>query len=223
MVERLPLIRGAARSLVAALCLALAGCGTDSDYEQMGKLVWQSVSTIGSEQPGVPRAQAAAIPYASLGIRYASGREGLLVLATVSGTDREWLGGTQVSLVTRDGRIIRTVGLPRNLTGFQGPFADTGPDAVPGGYHYLYDFADRHVYGVVVDCVQRDAGAEQVDIIGASHETRHIVETCTAPRIDWDFENEFWRDAATGYVWRSIQSIHPAGDPVTTEILRPEE
>ncbi len=215
------------RALRIAVCLlftgVLGGCGNDSDFSQLGGLLWQSVSSVGSEGPPVERARAAAVPFASLGVRYGSSGEAMLVLAAKSVDQSEWLGGTQVSIITRDGRIVRTVGLPRNLTGFQGPIADTGTDAAPGSYHYFYDFADRRVFNVIAQCTQRDAGGERISIIGSAHDTRHIVETCHAPQFDWDFQNDYWRDIATGSVWKSVQHIHPDGDPVTIEALRPEE
>lgn len=209
----------------ACLLLAgtLSGCGNDSDFSNLGALLWQSVSTVGGEGPSVTRRQAASVPFATIGVRYGSSGEAMLVLATKTTEESEWLAGTQISLITRDGHVVRTVGLPRNLTGLQGPIPDTGSDAKTGAYHYLYDFADRRVFGVIAECTQRDAGPEQITIIGGTHQTRHIVESCHAPLFDWDFDNDYWRDAATGYVWKSVQNIHPDGDPVSTEVLRPEQ
>jgi hypothetical protein len=223
MVGCIQMIRVARVLVVCAFAGALAGCGSDSDFVTMGGLLWDNVSRIGSEGPPVPRNQAAAVPYASIGIRYGSSPEAMLILATKSGSDSEWLAGTQFSIVTRDGRIIRTVGLPHNLTGFQGPIADSGSDATPGSYHYLYDFSERHVFGAIVECAQHDAGPERIEIIGGSHDTRHIVEECTAPQFGWQFQNDFWRDAATGYVWKTMQIIYPDDDPVTISVLRPEQ
>jgi hypothetical protein len=215
----------AARIAACLLAVAtLSGCGSDSDFDSLGSLVWQNLGSItGSESPGIPRSQAAAIPFASLGVRYGSNAEALLVLATKSGDDDTWLAGTQVSIVTRGGRVVRTVGLPYNLTGFQGPFADHSPDSPPGGYHYLMDFSDRHLFGIYVLCSQADMGPERIDIVGGGHDTRHIVETCHAPQIGWDFQNEFWKDTATGYLWKSFQNIHPASDTLTLEVLRPDQ
>jgi hypothetical protein len=203
--------------------LLLAGCGSDSDFSQLGGVLVQSFSGIGGDGPPVERDKAAAVPFATIGVRYGSSAEAMLVLATKSGDESEWLAGTQVSIITRAGHIVRTVGLPRNLTGVQGPIADTGPDTQPGSYHYLYDFADKRIFGAMVECTQKDAGPERIEIIGGTHDTRHIVEDCRAPFFDWDFQNDYWRDMATGYIWKSIQNTHPDGDPVTVEALRPEQ
>jgi hypothetical protein len=216
------MIRAARIAAGFLACISLSGCGSDSDFDQLGDLVLNSFGSIGGDGPSVPRAQAAAIPYATLGARYGSNAEALLVLATKGGDQTEWLAGTQVSIVTRGGHIVRTIGLPHNLTGFQGPILNTGPDAA-GSYHYLMDFSDRHLFGIFVNCTQADLGPERIDIIGGGHNTRHIVETCHAPQMSWDFQNDFWKDTATGYAWKSIQHIHPDSDVVTLEVLRPDQ
>lgn len=223
MARRVPMMRGPRIAACFAASFILTGCGSDSDFDQLGSMVWQSVGSFGGEGASVERARAAAVPYSTLGVRYGSNAEAMLVLATKNGDEDEWLAGTQVSIVTRGGRIVRTVGLPHNLTGFQGPISDAGIDARTGSYHYLMDFSDRHLFGVFVSCTQADVGAERITIIGGGHDTRHIVETCRAPQIDWDFQNDFWKDAGTGYVWKSRQNIHPASDTLTLEVLRPEQ
>jgi hypothetical protein len=211
---------------ISAVCLAtlaLAGCGSDSDFSQMGGLLWQNVSQIGGEGPPIARARAAAVPYASIGVRYGSNPEVMLILATDSGGDSEWLAGTQVSIVLRDGRIIRTVGFPHDLSGFQGPISDAGAVSSSGRYHYLYDFAAKHIFGAIVECTQHDVGLEHIVLVGGEHDTRHVAEDCYAPQLDWRFRNDFWRDSATGTTWKSIQNIYPDTDPITVSVLRPRE
>jgi hypothetical protein len=217
-------MRRAARiAACLALAVPLAGCGSDSDFGKLGGVLWQNLSSIGGEGAPIARAQAAALPFASIGLRYGSSQEAMLVLATKNGSESEWLAGTQVSVTTRAGRIVSTVGLPHNLSGVHGPIPDTGPEAAPGAYHYLYDYAERRVFGIVVECTQQDVGPERIEIIGAAHDTRRILETCQAPQLDWNFKNEFWNDASTGAVLKSEQNIHPAADTVTIEVLRPEQ
>ena len=204
------------------LASALAACGTNSDAWRLTQLAYHQI-TGSFEDNSITQARVLAVPYATIGARLGGGVEALMVLTNVSGHDLQWLGGGNISLATRDGRIIRTVGLEHNLDGFQGPVDDKpGADGLRA-YHYIYDLIDKNAYGVFVRCTQSDRGGETITIVGIRHDTRHIVEQCEAPQLDWTFQNQFWADAKTGYVWRTTQYVHPDLDPITTQILRPEK
>ena len=215
-------------TIVVAVASGLSACGGvdgDSDLVRMGSLLFQQTGLLGGSDDSVSREKAASVPYASIGVRLGSGQEALLVLATASGDDLRWQAGTQVVIGTRDGHITHTVGFTHNLDGFQGPIPDSKsvPPERGGPYHYLYDMVDMGKYGVLAQCSQHDAGAEQIVIIGVTHDTRHIVEKCKAKILGWRFTNDFWRDAETGYVWKSVQNFRPDVDALTLEILRPEK
>jgi hypothetical protein len=219
-----------ARNLALAVLLAssVGGCGgaqDNSDLLRLGGLLLQQYGLVGGQSDSVTRERAASTPYASIGIRLGSSQEAMLVLATSQGENLRWQAGTQYVINTRDGHVTLTVGFEHNLDGLQGPVPDS-PSASPeqgGPYHYLYDMVDMGKYGVFAVCSQHDEGAEQIVIIGVPHDTRHIVEDCKAKQLHWRFSNEYWRDAATGYVWKSIQNFRPDMDPLTLEILRPEK
>jgi hypothetical protein len=85
------------------------------------------------------------------------------------------------------------------------------------------DFPDLGIFGAVAECASRDAGDDPVEIFGASIPTRRIVEHCTVAVLKWRYDNQFWQDRTTGYVWRSRQYIHPKSPPVVLEIFRPDD
>jgi hypothetical protein len=186
---------------------------------RIGEILFQQISGIGGSD-GVQRSQVTAIPFATLGVRLGSSAEAMFVLESSSGAVLQWVGGTQFGIATRDGRIIRTTGFVHNLSGFldETPAGGQNP---PASRDYRYDLADINAYGVSVHCAERDVGEEQIVILGDAHATRHIIEDCTAPQLDWNFSNEFWKDVASHFVWRSVQYLHPGLDPITLESLRP--
>jgi hypothetical protein len=201
----------------ACLALPLAACENNSDAAKVGQLLLGQITGIGGSE-NVSRNQAAAIPYATLGVRLGSSAEAMFVLEAKSGSNLQWVGGTQFAIATRDGRVLRTTGFVHNLYGFH----EEAANGTQGGVHeYRYDLADLNAYGVLVHCTERDAGQEQIGILGDAHATRHMIDDCVAPELDWNFSNEFWKDAATGYVWRSVQFVHPGLDPLELETLRP--
>jgi len=221
MAARLSVIRQ--RLLRTLACIGLAGplaaCSYQPDTVRIGEVLFQQISGIGGSE-GVPRSQVAAIPYATLGVRLGSGTEGMFVLQSKSGAVLQWVGGTQFGIATRDGRILRTTGFVHNLSGFLDETAAGGQNP-PASRDYRYDLADLNAYGVAVHCAERDVGQEQIVILGDAHATRHVMEDCSAPELGWNFSNEFWKDVASDFVWRSVQYIHPGLDPITLETLRP--
>ncbi|HEY5238198.1 MAG TPA: YjbF family lipoprotein [Rhizomicrobium sp.] len=207
--------------LPVALLLAACSSNSNTDTLKLGQLIYQQ---LGAAFGGgdVPRERAASIPYASIGVRLGGGPEVMLILTSASGQDLQFLGGG-VSITIRGGRIIRTVGLEHNLDAFQGPIPDRAdPKTGQTGYHYAYDLVDRNAYGIFVRCTQSIVGEESITIIGVRHDTRHVVEHCDAPQLDWSFDNHFWADKA-GIVWKTTQSVHPDLDPLTIQILRPAQ
>jgi hypothetical protein len=220
MAARLSVIRNLLLRTLACAGLAgpLAGCSSQSDIVRIGQLLFQQIAGGGGDD--VQRSQVAAIPYATLGVRLGTSAEAMFVLQSKSGESLQWVGGTQFAIATRDGRILRTTGFEHNLSGFL--------DETPGGgltgsasRDYRYDLADLNAYGVIVRCTERDAELAQIVIVGDAHSTRHVIEDCSAPELGWNFSNEFWKDAATNYIWRSVQYVHPGIDPITLESLRP--
>jgi len=220
------LIRAAA---CGGLALVAASCSSsnsgNTSYEQFFKIISQSVSaSFGKAR--ITREQAAAIPYASLGYRIDDGNQGLLVLATDSGGDLLWTSAAHVVIVTRDGRIVRTLGLGRDLSnvtsrdqsGLPSPAAAV---RVPFSSTRLEDFPDLGLYGVRLSCQTRLGGRQSIKILGQTIAALRVDEACNSRNPDWSFTDSFWVDKDSGFVWRSRQHVHPKGLLVETEIFRP--
>jgi hypothetical protein len=204
------------RKIITALSLLLlASCSTDSDVVQAGNLLWRAVA--GSNEK-IPRERAAAVPYATMGLELGPNPQALLILGQRRDEESDWFAGDQLFVATRRGRVIRTAGLPYDLGGV-GTLPAAG-DTLP---IFTFDFPDLSIFGAPAQCARRDAGGENVEILGASIATRRIVEHCEVPALKWKFDNEYWEDPATGYVWRSRQYIHPKSPPIVLEVLRPEQ
>ena len=216
---------------IACLVLALVGAGCssggsiNSNYTQFYEVLRQSMSaSFGKIR--VTREQAAAIPYASLGYSIDGGNQGILVLATDSGGDLLWTSAAHVVIVTRDGRIVRTVGLGQDLSNLtsrdqKGLLPPAAAVRTPFSSTRLEDFADLSLYGVRLSCQAKLAGRQNIKILGQVIATSRVDEACSSRDPDWSFTNSFWVDQDSGFVWRSRQHVHPKGRPVEIEIFRP--
>lgn len=207
------------------LALVAGGCSSrGSPWSQYFQLTRQSFS--GGRNQGISREQAAAVPYASLGYRLNGGTEMMLVLATDNNDDQIWTAASHVVLLTRGGRIARSVGLSHDRGGLEARSGDALPplsDALKGPYRStrLIDLPDMGIYSVPLNCLTSARGAQTITILGASIATVRVDETCQSASPRWSFTDNFWLDAQSGFVWHSVQHLHPAGTTVQVEILRP--
>ncbi len=210
------LARTAALSCAALL---LAGCSSDGGGDWLSMLQATRSAWETRDAP-VGLNEAAAIPYATLGVRVDGGREQILVLATDAAGERIWTSGTAVAITTRHGRIIRTAGFGTDLTGYDG---QEGPNGWFRAHTVTWtaDFADLGRYSVPVTCNSQPAGADPIAILGKSFDTVRVDLICRADLVGWSFTNSYWVSAQTGRVWRSIEHFHPNAPVLETELLRP--
>ena len=228
---RIPAIRdqvrmgGAAWALVSALALALTACssqtGNMGDWGQIFSLAGAGLD----RDPSITLQQAAAVPYASLGVSIGDGSQMMIVLATDTGGDLLWTSKAKIAITTRNGRIVRTAGLPRNLdwvtfNGVGDPLLDAARGGPPRQSVRFVDYWDLNRFSVPLSCVTVSRGADAVVILGKSIAVTRIEESCQSEALDWKFTDTFWV-GSSGLVWKSRQHIHPDFDPIEIDVLRP--
>ena len=214
----------------AGLALLAAGCSSgqsgNTNYSQFLQLIKQSWSA-STGNVRITRDQAASIPYASMGFRQDGGNEALLVLGTDNGGEQLWTSSAKVVIVTRDGRIVRTLGLAYDLSGLNvrgGPApAPVTAITAPFATTRLEDFPEMGLYGVILTCNAHAAGRQSIKILGQPIATMRVDETCRGRKPEWSFTDNFWVDLDNGRVWRARQHIHPKGGIIETEIFRPPD
>jgi len=197
--------------------LILTACAANRDTRRVAGLLFDYAT--GKNQK-IPRDTAAAVPYATMGLELGFNPQVLLVLGQATPDELDWYAGDQLFVATSRGRVVRTAGLPNDLGG-RHPSVPGQPDTMD--VSYTLDFPDLNIFGAGAVCTRTDRGDDTVDIFGSSIPTRHIVEHCSVPLLKWTFNNEYWEDRTTGYVWRSRQYVHPKSPPIVLQVFRPED
>ena len=158
--------------------LLLTGCasGDGNVWGQYYRILKQGFAGSFGDQ-GVTRDVAAAVPYASLGYRLNGGAESLIVLATDTHGDLLWTSSAHIVLVTHDGRLLRTVGLPHDISGVLPAMGNSlpAPAAVLKGAFTsvrTVDFPDTGIYSVPISLQDDCGGAGDHFHPGAGHSHR---------------------------------------------------
>lgn len=212
--------RFALASTALAGAVSLAGCSSEDGGDWLS--LFQAARS-GWENRDAPVGlnEAAAIPYATLGVRIDDGREEILVLAVDTLGDRLWTSAARIAIATRNGRIVRTAGFGTDLSGYSAAAGNQEDWARPHSYSWSGDFTDLGDYSVAINCDVRPVGPEPITILGKQLDTVKVEENCRSNELDWSFTNSYWVSARTGRIWRSVQHIHPKGPMLEIELLRP--
>ena len=210
--------------LLALPALFLAACDALPEATQ----AWKTAELAFQGRPDAPitRSQIEASPYASVRAKMGSSGRVVMVLGRYDAPDLHWISADRVAIATRNGRIVKTAGLSENLknTDF------LGPDPVADGLHQLVgtttvrrliDIDAGNHFGVPVTSQLTPQGRETIEVLERTYETIVVRETNVAKILDWEFENYYWVDPDTGFVWKSLQHATPNTPPVELEVLKP--
>ena len=204
----------------AGLCAACSNVRVGDAYTALNVLI--------SGVPDVPlsREQIARLPYASMRAKIGKGPRSLLILARYAGSDLHWISADRMLFATRRGRLVKTAGILANLK-------DTrfiGTDPVARGLHRLegpvdarriIDIDRGYAFNITVTASLEPVRHERIEILGLSFDTVMVRERNVAELLDWRFENTFWADRETGFVWKSVQHFVDGMPPLEYEILKP--
>lgn len=201
--------------------MALTGCGlvnTESPF-------WATVAAIrgsGDTSPPVDRAHVDKLPYASLLAWFDGTKPSFIVLGQLQDERLFWYSATHQVIVTRGAYVVQTAGLERDLTFVQ--FADS---RVESPLHLIgqerrrtIDARAEGVFSWELHCSYSSAGQERVEILELPMELTLVKETCRQTKGD-PLVNTYWADPATGFVWKSRQTLLPGAPPLNIAILKP--
>lgn len=209
--------------LMVVLGFMLSGCGRFAMPPVVDslRLAWKGV-------PDTPisRDQIDRLPYASIYAKAGQGPRSLLVLGRYDQEDLHWISADRGVLVTRNGRLVKTVGFPTDLIETimvdKDPIIsgqlDLPPDAT---YRRTVDIMPGTHFQVQVTSRFEKLGKQVIVILGKEYETLVIRELAEAPVLGWKFENTYWADLHSGFIWRSIQHYAPDLPPIEIEVLKP--
>lgn len=164
------------------------------------------------------------IPYASALLKIGKGTTGLVILERVENNKYFWVSKDNVYILTKDGRIERSLGLMNNLTkivSIDQSFKDllTKPTPVTEYYSY-YSFEDPVLLDLKVSITITNKGIQEVEILGERKKLILIEESISSEIIGWKEKNKFWVDPNDYFVWKSVQNLSPKLPKFTFQVTK---
>jgi group 4 capsule polysaccharide lipoprotein GfcB/YjbF len=207
--------------LCVLLCLFQAACSQNQSMPHLWQLFKQSI--VGSSQDNISRDHASKLPYASLAAKISDSGSVMMVLGYVDGKRLYWYSHSKQILITKNNQIIRSLNFPKNLEYLKGNTQLFEQNLFylkkPITEQRLMDFDLRSLVNLSVTATLTPEATEEISLYGLKYQTRRIKEKVYIPFINRHYVNYYWV-AEDGYIWKSIQHIHPDLAPLTIEILK---
>lgn len=209
--------------LLGAGTLLAGGCAQTPSLS----LVRDSFSAAFPDSSAYPRTreQVDGLPYAQLGVRVGSGGRGIMVLNQQVERDLYWVSANRMLLVTRGGRVVRSVGLPTDLLSARAQ----GPDLLElyqperpaiDGLETTQSIDTGTTYGVILKSRYQVEGSETIQILGQSYDTLRVREDVRSDLWRWSASNTHWLSKRSPLIWRSRQHLMPGQPALELELLK---
>lgn len=158
-------------------------------------------------------ASVAATPYFQLQVDAPTG-QAILILGSVEGDLLGWYGKDGQAVFTRDGVVVRTLGLAQNLDNTRWPAINPFARGLrnvrePTRDERVLDLSPGYRYGATLQSQLRPGPIENVDILGTVHRLQRVDEVVQVPGLGLKGNNHYWVDPANGFIWKSHQLIAP--------------
>ena len=198
------MIRGPLSLLIAALALALAGCGSNVDETLTARTfqaLGQKVTGVGRKPAprslGLTRAGLATLPFpADLATVVSSGAEAVIFEIGQNGDTETWSSVDDKTLAIRDGQIVATRGLRGDLVAAEVPPLSRIASGSGSHARVLVTIGDNETTLTQrYDCSLSVAGSQTITLVERSYATRHVQETCSGDA--GRFTNDYWFQGST--------------------------
>ena len=130
--------------------------------------------------------------YSFIKVKIGKSKVAILPLSEIENDVYTWVGSDAV-IFTKNGRIIKTIGLQYNLS-----MINKNNDEI---------FVNLHDPDAIIS--QKLELSSQDLVISGKNNYEEIKETFTTDQFKWSGVNTFIRDKKSGLVFKSTQEIHP--------------
>ena len=160
------------------------------------------------------------IPYASMLVRIGKGPSALMILESVNEDTFTWVSADGVYLVTKNGKIIKTAGLPNNLNQRLDPKLKWKDLSSKNEEYVSYvSFKDPDLNNLKVVSDYFVGEYENHELFMTNKTLKLIEENINSNIIGWYETNSYWIDDEN-FIWKSTQYVTPKIPPIHYEVTK---
>ena len=149
------------------------------------------------------------IPYASILVRIGNGPTALMILENITEEGYSWVSADGVYLIIKNGKIIKTHGLPNNLKEKLTPLEVWDQDLfINLEFISYYSYSEPLLNNLKVISSYSVNEEENVELFFDTKKLSLIEEKIIASQVNWSKTNKYWIDD-DNFVWKSVQHISP--------------
>lgn len=160
------------------------------------------------------------IPYASMVVKIGKGPNALMILESVNNNEYTWVSADGIYLVIKDGRIVKTLGLPNNLFTRLDPNLNWDEKSRLGKESISYlSFKNPTLHNLKVSSTFIVNEYQDINLTFGKKNLRLIEEYIESETIAWNASNDYWLDV-DDFIWKSTQHISPKLPPIHYEVTK---
>nr|AXL04950.1 YjbF family lipoprotein [Aeromonas hydrophila] len=207
------------RNLVFLGLLSLTGCSNTASVTS--ETIKYAV--LGADDVTVSAEHVNKLPYASAYLKIGDNPRIFVVLAYVNGDELSWLTADRVMIITRHGRVIKTVGMENDLVMSESASADPVSMAATSSANWstLSEWEQRYLSGYRLEGTMVRAGQDELDLVTRRVSATRFEETVSMFPGGKSWTNVFWRDPVNGQVVKTQQHLGPDLPVIELTILKP--
>jgi len=206
-------------------CFFIISCAQNpnlvsSSYLTIFSLVGDSLF---EKENGISPEVIESIPYASSLINFKKSPKSLIILQSKQKDTYTWVSSDNRHFLTKDGRVVGTMGLPNDLYKINRPnisFKEMLNKVGLMNYVAYYSFKKPSLNNLRVEISVKVIGNEKINIFREEKDLILVEERLFSKKINWKRTNRFWIDPKTYFVWKSEQNISPKLPMLTVEITK---
>ena len=206
-------------------CFFIISCAQNpnlvsSSYLTIFSLVGDSLF---EKENGISPEVIESIPYASSLINFKKSPKSLIILQSKQKDTYTWVSSDNRHFLTKDGRVVGTMGLPNDLYKINRPnisFKEMLNKVGLMNYVAYYSFKKPSLNNLRVEITVKVIGNKKINIFREEKDLILVEERLFSKKINWKRTNRFWIDPKTYFVWKSEQNISPKLPMLTVEITK---